>query len=216
MKKTICFALSLIIILMMCACSSKSQSPVATPAPSQEVMAEPISEESCEMVRDALPYYAYAEFDTDENGVVKVDVKVDSDDLPHYGDLIFRTLYTAENVFPKYRANIRFWTGKDIPISYMGTLSSGTLNDSRSGSLKMTSIKSANDLTEQFPALQFLLNAVDNGVSFEEYDKYNYITDKLNDMSRTEAEILEELAPEYNMTGEELSAWIYEIMEKIY
>ena len=117
MKKTICFALSLIIVLMMCACSSKSQSPVATPAPSQEVMAEPISEESCEMVRDALPYYAYAEFDTDENGVVKVDVKVDSDDLPHYGDLIFRTLYTAENVFGNLDFVIHDESGNEVTIN---------------------------------------------------------------------------------------------------
>lgn len=212
MKKSLYAFLIVCLLVSLCACSA----PDPLPAPSPTPTSEPIDEDATMSIRNALPYYAECDFKRDDDGDVAVTVKISSDEISKYGELIYKTLKTIDAKFSEYNATILFWSNKDIPISYRGTLSSGFFNDKRSGEMKVTSISSPEDLVAFFPTLRFLLNAEENGVSIEEYDRYNAVIDALNDTSRTEQDILEEIAPKYGMTAAELEAWMYEMMDKIY
>lgn len=211
--KLVFLILAALLSFSLCACGSTAESastPEPTPTP------EPIDEELCLAVSSALPYYAECNFSRADDGDVNVRIKMSTDKVAKYGELIYKSLKMVDSVFPDYHVYIIFWSNNSIPFTYMGTLDHGMLNDSRSGEAKVHSIASMEDLTAYFPMLSFLLNAEANGVSIEEYDRYNSVIDELNDASRTEQEILETLAPQYNMTTEELEAWLYDIMDKIY
>lgn len=214
MKKFIYALLVICLLFSLCACSTSAPEPTSTPEPASTP--EPIDEKASTAVRKALPYYAECDFKRTDTGSVAVTIKMSSDEVSKYGELIYRALKAIDAEFSDYRATILFWSNQDIPISYRGTLSSGSLSDKRSGEMKVTSISSPEDLASFFPSLRFLLNAEANGVSIEEYDRYCQVIDALNDISRTEQEILEEIAPNYDMTAAELEAWMYEMMEKIY
>lgn len=162
----------------------------------------------------ALPYYASVGIQTDKDGKAYISVSVGGEDITHFGDVIYSALAKAEEMFDTYYADIAM---QNIELSFKGTLKNGTLINGRSGYDRKTEIKSAEELAEIFPALKITLEAEENGVSAEERAMYNEVMDALNaDLSRPEREILEEIAPDYGMTAEELEAWMYAMMDKLY
>jgi len=156
MKKILSVVLLLCLGLSLCGCSGSGEksTPTSSPAPTQE----PIDEELCNRFYDLMPYYAYPEFKRNDSGIVSIKMKVDSEDISHYGDIIYTALCAADDIFGEYTMRINFWNGSTIPITFSGNSSSATIGDSRSGSMKMTEIKSVEDLAQYFPALNLLLD----------------------------------------------------------
>ena len=53
---------------------------------------------------------------------------------------------------------------------------------------------------------------INDAITLEDVDKYNEIMDELSDFSRSEQEIIEEIAPNYNMSPEELVNFMVIVM----
>lgn len=91
----------------------------------------------------------------------------------------------------------------------------GDLVDNRSGSPKLHTFKSFDELAQYFPALN-IENSTES-ISDEDMKIYNEVWAALDaEPSRPEDEIFAELAPRYNMTGEELKNFVDDIMFQIY
>ena len=91
----------------------------------------------------------------------------------------------------------------------------GDLVDNRSGSPKLHIFKSFDELAQYFPALN-IENSTES-ISDEDMKIYNEVWAALDaEPSRPEDEIFAELAPRYNMTGEELKNFVDDIMFQIY
>ena len=91
----------------------------------------------------------------------------------------------------------------------------GDLVDNRSGSPKLLTFKSFDELAQYFPALN-IENSTES-ISDEDMKIYNEVWAALDaEPSRPEDEIFAELAPRYNMTGEELKNFVDDIMFQIY
>lgn len=179
----------------------------------EEALTE-VGQEISTVYQAALPRYASAKIQQDAGGKIYITVTVSGDDVTHFGDDIYTALKKAEDMFGEYEANIKM---SGVELSFEGTLEAGTYINGRSGTDKKTTIHSMGELAEIFPALKITLEAEGNGVSAAERAMYNEVMDALNaDWSRPESEIFEEIAPDYGMTAEELEAWMYAMMDKLY
>ena len=90
----------------------------------------------------------------------------------------------------------------------------GTLTDYRSGEPKITELNSDDDLASLFPALKIYFS--EQNIDEERLSIYREVMEALNDTSRTEEEIFEEMAPNYGMTADELKGFMLEVMDEIF
>lgn len=217
MKSKFALFCALIMAVLMCSCGTTSpdSSAVAT-TPEPSPTPAPIDENLCTLFDESLPYYAYPTFSQAEDGSVIISIKADTDNVSNFGNIIYDSLCSADEIFGDYTVRINFWYGNDIQMYFYGDSSYGTITDRRSGESKDIVVKSAEDIAQLFPVLKTKLNAKANGVTDDELTQYNEIMKALDDSSRSEDDILEEISPAYGMTSEELKAWMNEMMEKMY
>jgi hypothetical protein len=136
------------------------------------------------------------------------------------GDYIYESVNACTDIFvDNYSLTVSLAIGGDSKntVSFMSSPEYyGTLIDQRSGSAKTTRVNTAEDLIKTFPAFQNYLtkeNKSDSG----EWALYDEIMGILNsDYSRSEDEIIKEIAPKYNMTPAEMKEFLTEMLKKIY
>lgn len=148
-----------------------------------------------------------------------------TDDYSAYGSA-FVTLsditkeYVTENNIPFYDLSIS--AGEDSSGKYTCAFIFSTtdfitcdLVDNRSGAARYYPLESFDELVQYFPAMNVENNP--ESISDEDMKIYNEVWAALDaEPTRPEEEIFSELAPRYNMTGEELKKFIDDIMFQIY
>ncbi len=91
----------------------------------------------------------------------------------------------------------------------------GTLFDSRSGKEVSYKLKNLDDLMSLFPAMYSL--GIGSSVSASDLKIYNEVFAYLDKYpNRPESELIEEIAPTYNMTADELHAFLRQVMDALY
>lgn len=90
----------------------------------------------------------------------------------------------------------------------------GDLTDYRSGEAKTITLADDDDLSSHFPALKIYFS--ESQIDESRLKIYKEVMEAMNDTSKTEEEIFEEMAPNYEMTPDELSSLVRQVMEEIY
>lgn len=159
-------------------------------------------------------------------GLGTVDVNlIGLEHLTRYGEYIYYLMLAVEDIFPdaqtvefslsdgsttspkflKFTAHPQIWDG----IRY------GKLEDFRGPSPVEYDLTTLDDLIALFPAMRTY--GIGSGASQADIDLYNEVMDILeSDYSRSEEEILEEIAPNYGMTPAELYDFLNNMLIAIY
>ena len=141
------------------------------------------------------------------------------DYITDYGSYIYYLMEAVADIYPDVeRVEFSLSDGSLTNPSFLeftarpqlwADIRYGELIDYRSGSPIEYDIKTL------FPAMA--ADGIGSGISQSDLDLYNEVMDILNsDYTRSEEEILEEIAPNYGMTADELYTFLLDVMEQLY
>ena len=147
------------------------------------------------------------------------------DYITDYGSYIYYLMEAVADIYPDVeRVEFSLSDGSLTNPSFLeftarpqlwADIRYGELIDYRSGSPIEYDIKTLDDLIALFPAMA--ADGIGSGISQSDLDLYNEVMDILNsDYTRSEEEILEEIAPNYGMTSDELYTFLLDVMEQLY
>lgn len=185
-------------------------------------------QEQIDNISNALDFMTQSITVTEENGLFNLDVTASSFlNVRDFGTYVLNVKEAFENEFDTdvrgsyditmhigtNKANFLWFSSKNYSEGQTDLV--GTLYDSRSGEIITTAINGRESLFEMFPAAEI----ADSKSQLDEADVaiYEEVMDALNaDFDRPEDEILAELAPQYDMTVDELRQFMRDMMEQIY
>ena len=149
-----------------------------------------------------------------------VDIAVDSS-ITFFGVYVYELRKAFNAVVPKesqvaFAVSLRNNTGETIVVFISSNpYEYGNLSDYRGGTNKITEMAEDSDLANYFPAL--IAHMLEDTQDEDEIRIYREVMFALdNEPARSEEDIFSELAPNYNMTPEELMSFMHDMMEKIY
>lgn len=150
MKKILCMAFLLCTVVLF-GCSSPDSVPKATPTPWPDT-------DQLDQLNASLPFFVTETVEAKEDGRADITLMADSSDIAHYGDVIYKALLAANDIFgvDAYDMKIMFFSDSTINFVYDGDSASGYIFDYRSGESKMTKVTSKEDIAKIFPALNLL------------------------------------------------------------
>lgn len=174
---------------------------------------------------DHLPLDEYAYSLDVSTTVGTVDLHFNAlDEIADYGAYIYYLMEAVADIYPDAQKveftlsdgkleNSRFLVFE----SYLWKSSSyyGDLTDYRSGFPVSHEIETLDDLIALFPAMA--ADGIGSGIDQADLDLFNEVMAILeSDYSRSEAEIIEEIAPDYGMTPDELYQFLNTMLEQLY
>ena len=174
---------------------------------------------------DRLPLDEYAYSLDVSTTVGTVDLHFNAlDEITDYGAYIYYLMEAVADVYPDAQhveftlsdgklENSRFLVFE----SYLRETSYhyGDLVDYRSGYPVSHEIETLDDLIALFPAMA--ADGIGSGIDQADLDLFNEVMDILeSDYSRSEAEIIEEIAPDCDMTPEELYQFLEDMLIQLY
>lgn len=146
------------------------------------------------------------------------------DEITDYGAYIYYFMEAVADIYPDAQhvefslsdgklENSRFLVFESW--FYESSYHYGDLVDYRSGSPVKYDIGTLDDLIALFPAMA--ADGIGSGIDQADLDLYNEVMDILqSDWSRSEAEIIEEIAPNYGMTADELDQFLEDVLNQLY
>lgn len=175
-------------------------------------------------LQDAVPYKSITvTCDVDK---FSIGVVVEGrENITNFGDYIIEVNSAFDAIFDTaQRRNVSIvlsdngndvmaYFNHDIGTNHAGAY--GIIADRRKGTSEYTPLESADDLCDIFPATYSTIKK--DGINTDDLQIYEETMRILEEQyNRPESEILEELAPKYNLTTEELKQLIERVMEQIY
>lgn len=150
MKKILCMIFLLCAVILF-GCSSSDSTPRATPTPWPD-------SDQLDQLSIRLPSFVTTKITLMEDGRADITLMANSSDIAHYGDVIYKALLAANDIFgvDAYDMKIMFFSDSTINFVYDGDSASGYIFDYRSGESKMTKVTSKEDIAKIFPALNLL------------------------------------------------------------
>lgn len=213
MRKCIALILTLALSLALLAAPALAESEDAIIAALETALA------------DHLPLDEYAYSLDVSTTVGTVDLHFNAlDEITDYGAYIYYLMEAVADIYPDAQKveftlsdgkleNSRFLVFE----SYLWKSSShyGDLTDYRSGFPVSHEIETLDDLIALFPAMA--ADGIGSGIDQADLDLFNEVMAILeSDYSRSEAEIIEEIAPDYGMTPDELYQFLNTMLEQLY
>lgn len=174
---------------------------------------------------DHLPLDEYAYSLDVSTTVGTVDLHFNAlDEITDYGAYIYYLMEAVADIYPDaQKVEFTLSDGKVensrflVFESYLWKASShyGDLTDYRSGSPVSHEIETLDDLIALFPAMA--ADGIGSGIDQADLDLFNEVMAILeSDYSRSETEIIEEIAPDYGMTPDELYQFLNTMLEQLY
>lgn len=243
MKRFIALLLTFVIGCSLVACSAAPTEPVKPTQASQSHIGDPgyvgTSDQSgsaydpelqkyvdafADGIKDIVPYTSITVSCKEDKFSTSVVVE-GKDKVTYFGNYIVTVKTTFESQFEESKRgglsvalkndgkDLMAYFNRDFGDTKAGEY--GIIVDRRTGSFKYKPLDTVESLYKIFPATKTFIKE-------QEIDPailaiYKEVMDALDKQpSRSEDEILEEMAPRYDMTAEELKNLIQEVMEKLY
>lgn len=212
MRKLLTISLVLMLVLVLGACGGRGG---AIPEPTKRYSEDQMSqwEDSIEQKLTCSSLILFSEEDDE------LSITLEAQDITYFGNAVIEGRAVCKDVFENEPYSFSVWWRNDkleLEMSFVGASVDlyGLLVDRRSGEDKYTYLKNEADLVEIFPASREYTNRLD--LDPDDLAIYDAVWEVLNeDYNRPENEILEELAPQYDMTAEELKQFMRDMMEKV-
>lgn len=139
-------------------------------------------------------------------------------DIDELGQVIYFAFEYCSYAYEDYSLSVYIFDNKSDSIQLLWSNKFGTygnLIDKRSGEIEVIIMSSVEDLCKFFPALSREIN--ESKMDKSDIQIYTEVMAELNSrMSESEEEILNDLAPKYDMTYQQLSIFMKDVMQRIY
>lgn len=140
------------------------------------------------------------------------------DVIDEMGQIIYFSKEYCDSKFDDYDLDVYIRDEKSDSVQMLWSSDFtpyGVLIDKRSGDLTVRQMSTLDDLCAFFPALSAEINS--SKIDRDDFQIYTEVMNELNSrMSESEEEIYTDIAPNYDMTSQQLSIFMKDVMSKVY